>query len=186
MRMKLMPTHGKEGPSRRVAFTALMTALAAAAGYLEMLFPIDIFGIPGVKPGLANIVSVIVLYLFGPAYAFMVMAVRVILIGFMFGNMYSIIYGLTGGVFSVTVMCLLKKTGLFKCTGVSAAGGAAHNIGQLLVARVTLGELNLVYYIPVLVVFGTLFGSIMGVLSGMVYDRISKGDNNDRIFEREA
>ncbi len=181
-----MRSHSSEPYSRRVAYAALMTSLAAVVGYLEMLFPIDVFGIPGVKPGLANIVSVIVLYIFGPVYAYLVMAVRVILIGFMFGNMYSIIYGLTGGIFSVTVMCLLKKTGAFKITGVSAAGGAAHNLGQLLVANLTLGELNLVYYMPVLVVFGTLFGSIIGVLSGMICERIGKGDRYDRIFEREA
>ena len=181
-----MLSHSNEGPSRKIAFTALMTALAAVAGYLEMLFPIDLFGIPGVKPGFANIVSVIVLYLFGPVYAYMVMVARVLLIGFMFGNMYSIIFALTGGAFSVTVMYLLKKTGAFRISGISAAGGAAHNIGQLFIAHLTLGELNLVYYMPVLVVFGTLFGSIMGVLSGMVYERIGKGDNNDRFFKREA
>ena len=50
-----MLSHSNEGPSRKIAFTALMTALAAVAGYLEMLFPIDLFGIPGVKPGFANI-----------------------------------------------------------------------------------------------------------------------------------
>ena len=181
-----MRSHSSGPYSRRVAYAALMTSLAAAAGYLEMLFPIDIFGIPGVKPGFANIVSVIALYIFGPVYAYLVMAVRVMLIGFMFGNMYSIIYGLTGGIFSVTVMCLVKKTGAFKITGVSAAGGAAHNLGQLFVAHLTLGELNLVYYMPVLVVFGTLFGSIIGVLSGMICERICKGDRYDRIFEREA
>ena len=93
---------------------------------------------------------------------------------------------MTGGAFSVTVMYLLKKTGAFRISGISAAGGAAHNIGQLFIAHLTLGELNLVYYMPVLVVFGTLFGSIMGVLSGMVYERIGKGDNNDRFFKREA
>ena len=181
-----MRTHSEDGPSRRVAYTALMTSLAAVVGYLEMLFPIDLFGIPGVKPGFANIVSVTIMYIFGPVYAYLVMAVRVVLIGFMFGNMYSIIYGLSGGVFSVTLMYLLKKTGAFRIVGVSAAGGAAHNLGQLLVARLTLGELNLVYYMPLLVIFGTLFGSITGVLSGIIYERIGKGDRYDRFFEREA
>lgn len=182
----MMHLHSKEGPSGKVAYIALMTALAAVAGYLEMLFPIDFFGIPGVKLGLANTVSLIAMYMFGTGFAFLIMIARVILTGFMFGNMYAIIYALTGGVFSLTVMHLLKRTGAFKMTGVSAGGGAAHNLGQLAIAFITLGGLNLVYYIPLLLISGTVFGCLMGILSEMIYERIDKGENNDRIFEGEA
>lgn len=178
--------HSKEGPSAMIAYTALMTALAAVAGYLEMLFPIDLFGIPGVKLGLANAVSLIALFILGPLYAFLIMTVRVFLLGFMFGNMYSIIYGLAGGCLSIGLMCLLKRSGAFKMTGLSAAGGAAHNIGQLIVAFISFGSINLKYYMPLLVISGTIFGCLIGILAEMIYARIGKGGNNDRVFEGNA
>ena len=170
-----MQLHNKLSPSRQVAYIALMTALAAVAGYLEMLFPINYFGIPGVKAGLANVVSLVALYMFGPVYAFIIMVARVLLVGFMFGNMYSIIFGLTGGALGMMVMILLKRTGAFTITGVSAAGGVSHNMGQLIVAVITLEGINLVYYIPVLVLSGTICGCLMGIIAGMVYERTGEG-----------
>jgi heptaprenyl diphosphate synthase len=149
-----------------------MTALASVIGYLELLIPINLFGIPGVKLGLANIVSLIALYLFGPFYAYLIMIARVLLTGVMFGNMYAIIYSLAGGFISITVMLLLKRSGAFSMTGVSAAGGAFHNIGQLIVAVISLGSLNILYYIPMLVITGTLFGCVTGILAGAVCEKI--------------
>lgn len=183
MTVNMMLSHSKERHSKLIAYVALMTALAAVLGYLEMLFPINFFGIPGVKAGFANVVSVTAMYMFGPLYAYLIMTARVILVGFMFGNMYAIIFGLAGGLLSITVMYFLKKTGFFKVTGISAAGGVSHNLGQLVVACITLEGINLLYYLPVLVIAGTVSGTLMGILSGMVYDRIGRGGHNDRFFE---
>lgn len=168
-------------PSRMTAYIAVMTALAAVFGYAEQLIPISFFGIPGVKPGFANIVSLIALYIFGPGYAFLILIARVLLVGFMFGNMYSVIFGLSGGLLAMTVMCVLKRTGLFTMTGVSAAGGVAHNTGQLIVAALTLKEINLLFYVPVLVISGLIAGCMMGILGQMVSK--SMRCDNDRFFE---
>ena len=157
-----------------VAYISVMTALSAIIGYLEMLIPVSFFGLPGVKLGLANIVSLIALYMFGPVYAFLIMTVRVILLGFMFGNMYSILYGLMGGFLSITVMILLKRTNLFTMTGVSAAGGVFHNMGQLCAAGLTLKALRLYYYIPVLIIAGLICGCITGILSTIIEGRIGE------------
>ena len=186
--MLMMQLPGRERPSTLVAYIALMTALAAAISYLEMLIPVNYFGIPGVKAGFANVVSLAALYMFGPLYAYLITVVRVILIGFMFGNMYSIIFSLTGGLLSVTVMCIAKKTGAFGITGISVAGGVFHNLGQLLIACVTLKGINLIYYMPVLIISGTVCGCLTGLLAGMVTDRIgvNTGGENDRISEGNA
>ncbi|MCR4806801.1 MAG: Gx transporter family protein [Lachnospiraceae bacterium] len=172
-------------PSHFVAYVALMTAVAAVLGYLEMLIPLNMFGIPGVKAGLANVVSLAALYYFGPLYAVCIMVSRVVIVGFMFGNMYSIIYGLAGGFLSLFVITLLKKTGLFTMTGVSAAGGVFHNMGQLIIALITLKGINLLYYMPVLIISGTVCGCLMGILSSMVSERLF-GGRNDRFFEGKA
>lgn len=171
MHMMLLPDSRR--PSALVSYIALMTALAAVVGYLEMLIPISYFGIPGVKAGLANVVSLAALYLFGPMYAFLITTARVLIIGFMFGNMYSIIFSLTGGLLSVAFMYILKRTGAFRIAGISAGGGAFHNIGQLIVALITLDGINLMYYLPVLIISGTLCGCLTGILAGMVLDRFN-------------
>ena len=168
----MMPLQNDHSRSRKIAYIAVLTAVAAITGYLEQLIPVNFFGIPGVKLGLANIVSLIALYVFDARYAFIIMVARVILIGAMFGNMYAILFGLAGGTLSILIMTALKRTGLFGIAGISAAGGVSHNIGQLIVAMLTLDGLNLIYYVPLLVVSGTICGFITGIIAGIICDRI--------------
>ncbi|WP_035313619.1 Gx transporter family protein, partial [Clostridium sp. D5] len=91
----------------RAAYFGVFTALALIFSYVEMLIPIQ-FGIPGIKLGLANLLIVIMLYKCGAKEALMLSVVRIVLAGFIFGNMFSIIYSLAGGILSLTVMALLK------------------------------------------------------------------------------
>ena len=180
MTVHMMQLPDSRRPSALVSYIALMTALAVVAGYLEMLIPINYFGIPGVKAGLANVVSLAALYMFGPLYAYLITTARVLLIGFMFGNMYSMIFSLAGGLLSVTLMCILLKTGRFRVTGVSVGGGVFHNIGQLIVAMITLNGINLMYYLPVLIISGTVCGCLTGFIAGMVLDRLKIDTGGDK------
>lgn len=185
----MMRSQDSRRPSVLVAYISVMTALAAVFGYLEQLVPLDLIGIPGAKLGLANIVSLVALYILGPYYAFFIMFARVLLTGFMFGNMYSLIYSLAGGILSMIMMCMLKTTGLFTMTGVSAAGGVAHNFGQLIVAVITLNEINLTFYFPILIIIGLLCGILTGLTGSMVRTRLYPDndpaeDFHDRIIKR--
>ena len=117
----------------RVAYFGVFTALALIFSYVETLIPIN-FGIPGVKLGLANLVIVIALYKMKLTEVYLLSVVRVLLSGFIFGNYFSIIYSLAGGLLSLTVMALLKKNKGFSVMGISVAGGVFHNVGQLIVA----------------------------------------------------
>ena len=168
----MMPLQNNRDVTHKIAYISVMTALAAVTGYLEQLIPVNFFGIPGVKLGLANIVSLIALYIFDAGYAFIIMLLRVILIGAMFGNMYAILFGLAGGTLSILVMTALKRTGLFGIAGISAAGGVCHNLGQLMIAVFTLDSLNLIFYVPLLAVSGTVCGLVTGITAGVVCDRI--------------
>ena len=90
-----------------------MQRLAAIIfGYVETLLPV-FAGIPGIKLGLANLVTVILLYLFGWREAAVVSFIRILVIGFMFGNLFSILFSLAGAGLSLLVMVLLKKNGGF-------------------------------------------------------------------------
>ena len=149
----------------------LLTALGLIIGYIEFLIPIPL-GIPGVKPGFANIVIVWALYSLGPWEALMINGMRIFLSGFLFGNFSVILYSLAGAAVSFLCMCLAKKSGLFSMTGVSMIGGVMHNMGQLLVAMAVLETVSLVYYGPVLLAAGVITGLLIGIVTGEVKKRI--------------
>ncbi len=162
----------KNGVSRKVAMYGLMICLAMILGYVESLIPIPI-PVPGVKLGLANIVTVTGLYLTGIPGTVLITILRIVLIGLSFANPYSMLYGLSGSTFSLIVMSLMKKTGKFSCIGVSIAGGIAHNIGQITFAAFVMETAALYYYLPVLIVAGCIAGLVIGILGGILVERLS-------------
>lgn len=155
----------------RVAYFGVFTALALIFSYVETLIPVNL-GIPGVKLGLANLIIVVALYKMRLSEAYLLSVVRVLLAGFIFGNYFSIIYSLAGGLLSLTVMALLKKWGGFSLQGISIAGGVFHNIGQLIVAAVVVETFSFTYYFPVLLVAGLLTGLVIGIVAEMMLKRL--------------
>ena len=87
----------------KVAYFGVFTALALIFSYVESIIPIN-FGIPGVKLGLANLIIVITLYKMSIKEAYILSIVRIVLAGFMFGNLFAILYSLSGGMLSLTIM----------------------------------------------------------------------------------
>lgn len=155
----------------RVAYFGVFTALALIFSYVETLIPVNL-GIPGVKLGLANLIIVVALYKMRLSEAYLLSVVRVLLAGFTFGNYFSIIYSLAGGLLSLTVMAFLKKWGGFSLQGISIAGGVFHNIGQLIVAAVVVETFSVTYYFPVLLVAGLLTGLVIGIVAEMMLKRL--------------
>ena len=158
---------------RNVAFLGVFLALALILSYVETLIPIH-FGVPGMKLGLANLVIVIILFCIGPKEAYLVSAIRVVLAGFLFGNLASILYGLAGAMLSLTVMLLLKRMTSLKPVTVSAFGGVTHNIGQLIVAALAVSTYNIFYYLPVLLIAGLITGVIIGIIAQELILRLRK------------
>lgn len=155
----------------RVAYFGVFTALALMFSYIETMIPIQ-FGVPGIKLGFANIMIVIMLYKSSAKEALLLSIVRIMLSGFLFGNLSSILYSIAGGVLSLGIMTLLKKQGGFSVIGVSVAGGVSHNVGQLIAAMLVVETYQVGYYFPVLLVAGVLTGLGIGVVSQEVLKRI--------------
>ena len=153
--------------TRKIAYLGMLMALALVLSYVESLIPFAV-GIPGVKLGLTNIVTVIMLYIAAPMETFLLCVFRAVLSGFMFGNAFSIIYSL-----SFIVMYLLKKSDKFSSVSISLVGGVCHNIGQIIVAAIVLSTYSVVYYIPVLLVAGCITGLVIGIVASQVLLRIS-------------
>lgn len=157
----------------KVAYLGVFLGLALVCSYVESLIPFY-FGIPGVKLGLTNIVIVLMLYCVGAKEAFTISVLRVVLAGFLFGNMFSILYSLAGGILSFGVMYLLMRTKKLGLLPISICGGLFHNIGQLTVAAFVVENYRIVYYLPVLLIAGAVTGLLIGIAAGEIVLRIGK------------
>lgn len=163
----------KKTAAQRSAMYGICIALAMILSYVETLLPIH-FGIPGVKPGLANLAVLIALWQMSPADAFMISMTRIIFVSLTFGNAASFLYSLAGGILSLGAMAVCQKKGWFSMTGVSIAGGIMHNIGQLLMAAAVLESAAVFTYLPVLLIAGVLAGALVGLLGGMLLKRLPR------------
>lgn len=137
-------------------------ALALLLSYVESLIPFS-FGIPGIKLGLPNLIVVLLLYRRGAKEALTVNFLRIILSGFLFGSLYSILYALAGAVLSFAAMLAGRRIGCFSPVGVSVLGGVFHNMGQIVVAMLVVETYYVGYYMPFLIVAGTVTGTVLGV-----------------------
>ena len=155
--------------TRKITVLAMAIALAMILSYVESLIPSP--GIPGVKMGLANIVVVFCLYRLGWKEAAGVSLLRVFLVSLLFGHAASLMYSAAGAVLSLLGMIGLKATDRLSCVAASVIGGVLHNVGQILIAWALMGP-NVVYYLPVLIVSGTVTGVLIGVLAGLIVKRI--------------
>lgn len=149
---------------KSVAYCAMLTALAMIFGYVEALVPFH-FGLPGVKLGVANIVIVLALYQLSAGQVFAIQVMRIVLVSFLFGNVSMMLYSLAGGILSLLIMLLLKKTNWFSITGISIVGGVSHNLGQLAVALLVVQNLRITFYLPVLLIAGLVTGCLIGMLA---------------------
>ena len=152
------------GHADKAALYGLLIALAFIFSYVEALIPLPV-PVPGIKLGLANLVNVVGLYTVGAA--------GTLVVGFTFSNPGSMLYALAGGILSLAVMALAKKMDWFEKTGVSILGGVFHNIGQLSMAAWITGTAGVFTYLPVLLVTGVITGGVIGLLGGLVTERIA-------------
>ena len=157
--------------NKEMALTGVFIALAMVLSYLESLVPIG-FAVPGIKLGLANLVTIVSLYKLGLKNTIIISLGRILLSGILFGNMMVIIYSLAGAFLSILVMVLVKNTKIFSATGVSICGAIAHNLGQIIVAVISLENMNIMYYMIVLAIAGAIAGTVIGLLSGMIIKSI--------------
>lgn len=162
----------KKDPAQKAALYGILIALAMGMSFVESLIPIPI-PVPGVKLGLANLVTVTGLYLVGIPGTVCVTLLRIVLVGLSFGNPYSMIYGLSGSFLSLLVMALAKKFRWFSQVGISILGGIAHNIGQITFAALIVGTPGVYAYLPALLAAGCAAGCAIGILGGILTERLS-------------
>ena len=159
--------------TKRIAFLGLFVALAFVLSYIEFMLPLNI-GIPGAKIGIANLAVMVTLYTVGEKNAIALSIIRVVLVGLTFGNISMMMYSLAGAALSLFAMLLARKIGKLSMTGVSVLGGVFHNVGQIIVAMLVLETKSLLYYLPFLIIVGTITGIVIGIVSSLITVRVKK------------
>ena len=146
-----------------VAKLGLLTAVAIVLGYFEYLLPVT--GIPGVKLGLANTVLLYALYLIDVPSAILLMLLKVGLSGLLFGGPAAMLYSLAGGVLSLIVMILARKSKGLSIVGVSVLGAVSHNIAQMAVACFVVETRAILAYLPILLFAAAVTGTLTGLIA---------------------
>lgn len=156
--------------TRTLTVGAVLTAVALALSYVENFLPLSLLiPLPGIKIGLANIVTVFALYVLGPGQALCILLCRCFLGALFAGNASALIFSIFGGLSAMAVMTVLSHSRRLSVFGVSMGGAAAHNCGQVTAAMVTLGNSAPLYYLPVLLVAGLVSGALNGLLASLLF-----------------
>ncbi len=155
--------------TKQLTTCALMISLALVLSYMERFFPLQmIVPLPGVKLGLANIVSLIALYLLGGRQAYVILAIRCILGSIFGGGFTSLMFSLTGGTLAMLTMILASRAKFLSIYGVSILGAAAHSVGQILAAMLIMDTVYIAAYLPYLLVISLFTGFATGGASAGV------------------
>lgn len=156
--------------TKQLTTGAILAALALALSYVEGMFPLPV-PLPGFKLGLANIVTLFALYTLGAPSALAILLVRVLLGAVFAGNASALLYSLLGGFAAMAVMIALSRARGLSVYGVSIGGAAAHNIGQVAAAMLTLGNAAPTAYLPVLLVVAVFSGALTGLICSLLLGR---------------
>ena len=155
--------------TKQLALCAVLSALALALSYLESFFPLALLvPLPGVKLGLANIVTLYALCTLGFSSAMCVLLARCALGALFAGNASALLFSLLGGVAALLMMALLRRAGRLSIFGISIAGAAAHNCGQVCAAMLTLGSDAPLYYLPLLLLVSLFTGALSGSVTALL------------------
>ncbi len=161
--------------TKKLVLLSLMISQALVLSYVESWIPVPV-PVPGVKLGLANIVTMTVVAFMGPAETFMLVLLRCLLSSMFGGGIIVFLFSIAGGLLSAAVMLVLYKkfSRLFSVIGISIAGAISHNIGQIVVASIVMKEISVFGYLPVLFVSGIITGCFVGLCSSLLINALRK------------
>ena len=161
--------------TKQLTLCGILTTLALALSVAENQIPLSLaIPIPGIKLGLANIVTVFALYVLDPAQAVLILLARCLLGAVFAGNMNALLFSLMGGFASMGVMILLSRLRGLSVYGVSIGGAAAHNCGQIAAAVVSLGNTAPLYYLPILLGVSLFTGALTGLIAACLFRALGR------------
>jgi len=155
--------------TRRLTLCAVLISLALTLSYMERFFPLQmLIPLPGIKLGLANIVSLVALYILNVKSAVFILGIRCLMGSVFAGSVTAFLFSVTGGMLSMLVMSVVMRCRIFSVFGISILGAAAHNIGQIAAAMVIMQSVYIGAYLPYLLVVGIFTGLATGAAASGV------------------
>ena len=158
---------------KKTVYLALFTVLALMVSYVESIVPMPV-PVPGIKLGLANIVTLYLIINKENTGAFLVLLARTVLATLLFATPVNLLYSLGGGLSALAIMLLLARLypNRISLIGVSVAGAVFHNIGQIAVACAVLKSFSLINYLPVLILVALVTGTVIALLGNWTFPKI--------------
>lgn len=168
--------------SRKLVLLAMMVAFSLALRVIESLLPLNAVLVPGLKLGLANIITVVMLYRFTAKETLTVSVLRVVLGAFLGGGLSAFLFSMAGALLSFFVMFLLKAISRFSLSvlGVSIVGAVFFNVGQLGVASFLLDTKTVFTYLPIMGILSILTGFFIGFVSKLIIEHRALWKNFER------
>lgn len=151
---------------KKMVLLAVFASQALVLSVVESWFPVPV-GIPGIKLGLSNIITIVTLIFFSLSNTLAIVLVKCILSSLFMGGPVIFAFSICGGVMSTLIMWLMLKymEKWLSVIGISIAGSIAHNVGQIMVACFIMSDLSVVGYLPVLLFSGIIMGTFVGMCS---------------------
>ena len=158
--------------TKKIAKLSMLLAISVILSLIESFIPIFNGIVPGLKIGLANLVVIFALYMYSFKDAIYLSVLRVFLVGILRTGLFSItfFFSLTGALLSIIVMYLLKKYTKLSIVGVSVSGAIAHSVGQIIIAILFLNNINIIYYLPILLIGSVASGIVIGITASKVLE----------------
>lgn len=157
---------------KKIAILGILTALALIIGFVENMLPPVFAMVPYARLGLANIIVLLVLVLYGIQEGLIVLFIKIVLLAVFAGNPSMIIYSFAGGMLSIITMWLLTYFQKNSLAAISAAAGVMHNLGQVMVAALVTKNIGVFVFLPHLMLFGGLAGIITGIVCHIIIKRV--------------
>lgn len=155
---------------KQMTLCAILISMALVLSYIEHFIPLQmVIPLPGIKLGLANIVTLMALFFLGKKSAFTILILRCILGSIFGGGISGLAFSMTGGLLALTMMCIFKRCRFVSIYGVSILGAAAHNIGQIMVAVFLMDSVYVIGYLPYLLIVSVFTGMATGGICAGVF-----------------
>ena len=158
---------------KKSAYIGIFLSLAVVLSYIELILGFNaLMPVYGIKLGLYNILVITAIFYLGFTEAFLIIALRSIVMSVLFGSVTSFAFSFLGGLFSFLAMIILIKSSLFgkyiSVIGVSIAGASFFNFGQIIASVILTGRISMFYYLPVLLIGSVFTGTVIGITSKII------------------
>ena len=160
--------------AKRTATITVLVALALAISVAENWIPLAFIPVPGVKLGLANIVTLFALCFLNFKDALTVLILRCVLASLFGGGVTALAFSITGGIFALIIMFILLKSDKFSLAGISIAGAAMHSVGQIIASFFMLSTFSVIFYLPFLLIASIFTGALTGTISHFLFKHLKK------------